>query len=72
MRAKRTKDTRLVDKFTKKKEVLVAESKLYQPALPTTSAAYDHTQGTDEEEEEDLSVRNYFFESLNYSGFFVS
>ncbi|XP_042365050.1 ATP-dependent RNA helicase DDX54 [Plectropomus leopardus] len=53
MRAKRSKDTRLVDKFKKQKDSLAAESRLHQPANPTTSGATDDfTQTTDEEEDD--------------------
>lgn len=55
MRAKRARDTRLVDKFTKKREDLVAESRLHLPpaVLPSTRV----TETGDSEEDEDLQVR---------------
>uniref|UniRef100_A0A669BQ42 RNA helicase n=1 Tax=Oreochromis niloticus TaxID=8128 RepID=A0A669BQ42_ORENI len=52
MRAKRSKDTRLVDKFSKQREDRAAESRLQQPINPTTTADCDIT----EKEESDLNV----------------
>uniref|UniRef100_A0A669DWJ7 RNA helicase n=1 Tax=Oreochromis niloticus TaxID=8128 RepID=A0A669DWJ7_ORENI len=51
MRAKRSKDTRLVDKFSKQREDRAAESRLQQPINPTTTADCDIT----EKEESDLN-----------------
>uniref|UniRef100_A0A3P8PQZ8 RNA helicase n=1 Tax=Astatotilapia calliptera TaxID=8154 RepID=A0A3P8PQZ8_ASTCA len=50
MRAKRSKDTRLVDKFSKQREDRAAESRLQQPTNPTTTADCDIT----EKDESDL------------------
>uniref|UniRef100_A0A3Q0SIB9 RNA helicase n=1 Tax=Amphilophus citrinellus TaxID=61819 RepID=A0A3Q0SIB9_AMPCI len=47
MRAKRSKDTRLVDKFSKQREDRAAESRLQQPVNPTTSAEADTTAKED-------------------------
>uniref|UniRef100_A0A8C7WMB4 DEAD (Asp-Glu-Ala-Asp) box polypeptide 54 n=1 Tax=Oryzias sinensis TaxID=183150 RepID=A0A8C7WMB4_9TELE len=56
MRAKRSKDTPLMDKFSKRKEDLAAENK---PQLVVASANNgDSTQGADEEEE-DLKVKKH-------------
>lgn len=52
MRAKRSKDTRLVDKFSKQREDRAAESRLQQPTNPTTTADCDIT----EKDESDLNV----------------
>ncbi|XP_025767481.1 transmembrane protein 107 like isoform X2 [Oreochromis niloticus] len=54
MRAKRSKDTRLVDKFSKQREDRAAESRLQQPINPTTTADCDIT----EKEESDLNENN--------------
>uniref|UniRef100_A0AAZ1XEV6 RNA helicase n=1 Tax=Oreochromis aureus TaxID=47969 RepID=A0AAZ1XEV6_OREAU len=51
MRAKRSKDTGLVDKFSKQREDRAAESRLQQPINPTTTADCDIT----EKEESDLN-----------------
>ncbi|XP_039858187.1 ATP-dependent RNA helicase DDX54-like [Simochromis diagramma] len=51
MRAKRSKDTRLVDKFSKQREDRAAESRLQQPTNPTTTADCDIT----EKDESDLN-----------------
>ncbi|XP_039477584.1 ATP-dependent RNA helicase DDX54-like [Oreochromis aureus] len=51
MRAKRSKDTQLVDKFSKQREDRAAESRLQQPINPTTTADCDIT----EKEESDLN-----------------
>ncbi|XP_071322539.1 ATP-dependent RNA helicase DDX54 [Trachinotus anak] len=50
MRAKRSKDTRLVDKFSKKREDLAADSRLHQPVNPTP-ADEDFTHNTGKEED---------------------
>ncbi|XP_040915562.1 ATP-dependent RNA helicase DDX54 [Toxotes jaculatrix] len=50
MRAKRSKDTRLVDKFSKQREDLAAESSLHQPVNPTTAEDdFTNTTGKDED-----------------------
>lgn len=41
MRAKRSKDTRLVDKFSKRREDQAAETRLRQPVNPGTSDDFD-------------------------------
>ncbi|TNN81186.1 ATP-dependent RNA helicase DDX54 [Liparis tanakae] len=55
MRAKRSKDTRLVDKFSKQRVSLAAESRLHQP-VKSTSTADDFTNGGDENED-DMKAR---------------
>lgn len=55
MRAKRSKDTRLVDKFSKHKEDVAADSRLHQPVKATT-ADDDYTDNMDQEEDDDLKV----------------
>lgn len=51
MRAKRSKDSRLVDKFSKHRDDLAAESRLHQPiSLSTTDEASAHTTGQDEDD----------------------
>uniref|UniRef100_UPI003AAE0951 ATP-dependent RNA helicase DDX54 n=1 Tax=Centroberyx gerrardi TaxID=166262 RepID=UPI003AAE0951 len=55
MRAKRSRDMRLVDKFSKQREDLAAESRLQQSRNPTASQTSTRITGEeDEEEEEDL------------------
>lgn len=55
MRAKRSKDTRLVDKFSKQKEALAGDSSLHRPVKASTSDDED-THDMDQEEDEDLKV----------------
>uniref|UniRef100_A0A8D2ZP48 RNA helicase n=1 Tax=Scophthalmus maximus TaxID=52904 RepID=A0A8D2ZP48_SCOMX len=58
MRAKRSKDTRLVDKFNRHREDVAAESRLHQPVNPTTTTtADDDFTHTDGNEEDDLKKR---------------
>uniref|UniRef100_A0AAX7V198 RNA helicase n=2 Tax=Haplochromini TaxID=319058 RepID=A0AAX7V198_ASTCA len=45
MRAKRSKDTRLVDKFSKQREDRAAESRLQQPTNPTTTGVFSEVVG---------------------------
>ncbi|KAM4635601.1 ATP-dependent RNA helicase DDX54 [Polymixia lowei] len=52
MRAKRSRDTRLVEKFSKHREDLVAESKLHQVHVPAANTGQTSTQSDGEEEEE--------------------
>uniref|UniRef100_A0A8C2WKM2 ATP-dependent RNA helicase DDX54 n=1 Tax=Cyclopterus lumpus TaxID=8103 RepID=A0A8C2WKM2_CYCLU len=52
MRAKRSKDKRLVDKFSKQRVNLAAESRLHQPVKPTTTADDDFTNSTGENEDD--------------------
>uniref|UniRef100_A0AAQ5YY60 RNA helicase n=1 Tax=Amphiprion ocellaris TaxID=80972 RepID=A0AAQ5YY60_AMPOC len=52
MRAKRSKDARLVDKFSKQREDVAAESRLHQPVSSSTTADCDFTQTTGEEEDD--------------------
>ncbi|XP_076868105.1 ATP-dependent RNA helicase DDX54 [Brachyhypopomus gauderio] len=52
MRAKRSRDSRLVDKFKRTREELLQESRLNQPALQATSKV--ELPHSEEEEEEDL------------------
>ncbi|XP_018540744.1 ATP-dependent RNA helicase DDX54 [Lates calcarifer] len=55
MRTKRSKDTRLVDKFSKRREDLAAESHLHRPVNPTTADAdsdnddFTHSTGNEED-----------------------
>ncbi|XP_044030457.1 ATP-dependent RNA helicase DDX54 [Siniperca chuatsi] len=50
MRAKRSKDTRLVDKFSKHRDDLAAESRLQRPINPTTADDdFTHSSGKDED-----------------------
>lgn len=58
MRAKRSKDMPLVDKFSKKRKELCAESKLQRSVSSTSAADYEmmHSGG---EEENDLKVMNF-------------
>ncbi|KAI3362306.1 hypothetical protein L3Q82_012623 [Scortum barcoo] len=54
MRAKRSKDTRLVDKFNKQRDDLAAESRLQRPedhATATTTTAYNDDSTGDEEDD---------------------
>lgn len=59
MRAKRSKDARLVDKFSKQRDNLAAESLLRRRINPTTTTTTDddiaHFTG---QEDDDLKVRN--------------
>lgn len=57
MRAKRSKDKRLVDKFSKQRVTLAAESRLHQPVKSTTTANDDFTNGADENED-DMKARS--------------
>uniref|UniRef100_A0A8C7WC44 ATP-dependent RNA helicase DDX54 n=1 Tax=Oncorhynchus mykiss TaxID=8022 RepID=A0A8C7WC44_ONCMY len=52
MRAKRSRDTRLVDMFTQKKEVLAAEGRYHVPVTPLPST--HHTADQEDSEEEDF------------------
>lgn len=54
MRAKRSKDARLVDKFSKQRDNLAAESSLQRPT-PSTSTVDDVTHSTGGEDD-DLKV----------------
>uniref|UniRef100_A0A8C9ZA82 ATP-dependent RNA helicase DDX54 n=1 Tax=Sander lucioperca TaxID=283035 RepID=A0A8C9ZA82_SANLU len=54
MRTKRSKDTRLVDKYSKQRDNLAAESQLHQPVKPSTSADDDYTHTMGEEEEDNI------------------
>lgn len=57
MRAKRSKDARLVEKFGKQKDSLAAEAPLQQPVCST---AADYEQTLDEVDDHDeLTVRNF-------------
>lgn len=69
MRAKRSKDKRLVDKFSKQRDILAVKSSHQQPSNTTTSPEYDitHSEGG---EDDDLQVRthrmwNYSFKAAN-------
>ncbi|XP_059214653.1 ATP-dependent RNA helicase DDX54 [Centropristis striata] len=52
MRKKRSKDTRLVDKFSKQRDSMAAESQLHHAVKPSTSVDIEFTHNTDEEEED--------------------
>uniref|UniRef100_A0A8C4EBR4 RNA helicase n=1 Tax=Dicentrarchus labrax TaxID=13489 RepID=A0A8C4EBR4_DICLA len=56
MRTKRSKDTRLVDKFSKQRDKLAAETQLQRPIKPSTAAG-DYAHSSDQEED-DLQVRH--------------
>lgn len=59
MRAKRSKDARLVEKFGKQKDSLAAEAPLQQPVCSTTSTDNEKTVYTGGEDDHDeLKVRN--------------
>uniref|UniRef100_A0A8D0D3C2 ATP-dependent RNA helicase DDX54 n=1 Tax=Sander lucioperca TaxID=283035 RepID=A0A8D0D3C2_SANLU len=45
MRTKRSKDTRLVDKYSKQRDNLAAESQLHQPVKPSTSGVFSVVVG---------------------------
>lgn len=55
MRAKRSKDTRLVDKFSKKRDDLAAESQLQRPINPSADDDFIYSAG---KEEDDIKARN--------------
>ncbi|XP_068430843.1 ATP-dependent RNA helicase DDX54 [Clinocottus analis] len=52
MQAKRSKDKRLVDKFSKQKATMAAESRLHQSVKPSTAADEDFTNSTGENEDD--------------------
>ncbi|XP_041826565.1 ATP-dependent RNA helicase DDX54 [Melanotaenia boesemani] len=52
MRKKRSKDTRLVDKFSKQREDLAAESRLQQPVNLSSTADSDLTHSTGQENDD--------------------
>ncbi|XP_069569877.1 ATP-dependent RNA helicase DDX54 [Brachyistius frenatus] len=52
MRTKRSKDTRLVDKFSRRREDVAAESRLHQPVATVTTADCDVTDTTGQEDED--------------------
>ncbi|XP_027138032.1 ATP-dependent RNA helicase DDX54 isoform X1 [Larimichthys crocea] len=54
MRTKRSKDTRLLDKFSKQKDALAAESRIQKPINPPTADDDCALSSDKEEEEEDL------------------
>lgn len=56
MRTKRSKDTRLVDKFSKRREDMATESRLQHPAKPAKS--FTHPEEEEDEEEEALEVQH--------------
>lgn len=57
MRAKRSKDARLVDKFSKQRDNLAAESLLRRRINPTATTDDDIAHFTGQEDD-DLKVRN--------------
>lgn len=59
MRTKRTKDTRLVDKFNKQRRDLATERCLHQPASSAVTA--DESALAAANEEGDLKVRRILF-----------
>lgn len=59
MRAKRSKDARLVEKFSKQKDSLAAEAPLQQPVCSTTTDNEKTVYTVGEEDDHDeLKVRN--------------
>nr|XP_046231646.1 ATP-dependent RNA helicase DDX54 [Scatophagus argus] len=52
MRKKRSKDTQLVDKFSKQRDKLAAESQLQRTSNPTTAADDDFTHSTSREDDD--------------------
>ena len=58
MRAKRSKDKRLVDKFSKQREILAVKSSQQQLRNTTTAPEYDMTHAEDGEDD-DLQVRTH-------------
>uniref|UniRef100_A0A8C8G738 RNA helicase n=1 Tax=Oncorhynchus tshawytscha TaxID=74940 RepID=A0A8C8G738_ONCTS len=67
MRAKRSRDTRLVDMFTQKKEVLAAEGRYHVPVTPLPST--HHTADQEDSEEEDFQVSATEYPSSMYGVF---
>lgn len=77
MRAKRSRDTRLVDKFSKKRDDLAAESQMHRPVNPTTSTPTadedDEFTHSSDEEEDNIKARNshasvvLWFESKHFA-----
>lgn len=62
MRAKRSKDARLVEKFSKQKDSLAAEASLHQPVCSTTADNETTVYTVGEEDDHDeLKVRNFWF-----------
>lgn len=57
MRAKRSKDARLVDKFSKQRDSMAAESPLQRPGNSSTTTKDDIILCTGREDD-DLKVRN--------------
>ncbi|XP_035523875.1 ATP-dependent RNA helicase DDX54 [Morone saxatilis] len=51
MRTKRSKDTRLVDKFSKQRDKLAAETQMQRPIKPST-AADDYAHSSDQEDDD--------------------
>uniref|UniRef100_A0A4W5KMM3 DEAD (Asp-Glu-Ala-Asp) box polypeptide 54 n=1 Tax=Hucho hucho TaxID=62062 RepID=A0A4W5KMM3_9TELE len=64
MRAKRSRDTRLVDMFTQKKGVLAAEGRYHVPVTPLPST--HHTADQEDSEEEDFQVSTTEYPSSMY------
>ncbi|XP_062410064.1 ATP-dependent RNA helicase DDX54 [Sardina pilchardus] len=58
MRAKRSRDRRLVDKFARSQVERFAENKFHQPPVPSTST----TTANDDNEEEEEDIRGVFAE----------
>lgn len=58
MRTKRSKDTRLLDKFSKQKDALAAESRIQKPINPHTADDDCALSSDKEEEEDDLKARD--------------
>lgn len=60
MRAKRSRDARLVEKFVKQKDRLAAEASLQQPACSSTTDNEKTVYTVEEEDDhEKLKVRNF-------------
>lgn len=60
MRAKRSKDARLVEKFGKQKDILAAEAPLRQPVGPSTTDG-DETAYAPADDDDDLKVRHLIY-----------
>lgn len=71
MRAKRSKDARLVEKFGKQKDNLAAEAPLQQPVCSsTTDDKMAYTVADDDDDDDDLKVRKTVFYQLDLFGLF--
>lgn len=76
MRAKRSKDARLVEKFGKQKDSLAAEAPLQQPVCSSTTDDKTAYTVADDNDDDDLKVRHLIYRKLfsiklTYSTFFT-